>query len=287
MTSAMTYDSLTNDLQGYLDRNNSTLVAQIPNFITLGEIRCSREVKNLGLKTSVVSVMQAGTGVYIKPNRWLEVISMNFGNNTVYSVTYRQSATGYRTITLSSSHNFSVGDDINVFDVDGSAYNGAHKVEAVTQFTVSYTSGASTEALVASTGYVVGNLNNITPIIPRSLEYCNAYWPNRSEVSEPKFYADYDFNNWLIVPTPKIDYPFEVVFFQRPDPLSSTNQTNWFTMYARDLLLYACLLEAVPYLKNDQRISVWKDYYMQAAAAIKLENKERIDDASMKRNEQQ
>ena len=85
MTSAMTYDSLTNDLQGYLDRNNSTLVAQIPNFITLGEIRCSREVKNLGLKTSVVSVMQAGTGVYIKPNRWLEVISMNFGNNTVYS----------------------------------------------------------------------------------------------------------------------------------------------------------------------------------------------------------
>jgi hypothetical protein len=78
-----------------------------------------------------------------------------------------------------------------------------------------------------------------------------------------------------------------VVYFQQPIYLSESNQTNWFTEQARDLLLYACLLETAPYLKNDSRIPTWKDYYTQSVAAIKRENSERINDGSIKRQEDQ
>ncbi len=284
----MTYTSLQADILDYLDRNNEALVAQVPNFISLGEIRCSREVKNLGLKTSATSNFIPGQATYLKPNRWLEVISMNFGTADSFSTTARQSVSGLRTITLSEAHNFLVGDSISVFNVGGSGYNGNFTVSDKTQYTVSYNSGVASEANTTDIGGTVSHpLNNRTAILPRSLEFCNEYWPDRTETDEPKYYADYNYDNWLIVPTPKIAAPFEVVYFQRPIPLSESNQTNWFTENARDLLLYASLLETAPYLKNDTRIPTWKDYYMQSVAAIKIENSQRINDGSIKRQEAQ
>lgn len=286
MTTAMTYDSLVLELQAYLDRNNSSLVAQIPNFITMAEIRCSREVKNLGTKTAVVSTFLPGQAVYQKPARWLETISINFGKATQYSTESRVAAAGVRTLTLSEEHSFNVGDSFSVFNVGGTGYNGDFVVSAVTQFTVSYSSGSTTEAEVADTdGIVSYPLNKKTQLMPRSYEYCANYWPDRELTGVPKFYADYNYDNLLIAPTPDIGRPFELVYFERPEPLSSSNQTNWFTQYARDLLLYACLVEAIPYLKNDQRIETWKSYYSQSLSQIKMENKERVNDANIKRVE--
>lgn len=48
--------------------------------------------------------------------------------------------------------------------------------------------------------------------------------------------------------------------------------TNWLVGEAPDLYLYATLLEAAPYLKNDSRIPVWREGYSAAIAAIEEEN---------------
>jgi len=284
----MTYDSLVSDIEDYLDRTNTALIAQIPSFITLGEMRCAREVKNLGLKTSAVSTFTAGQAVYAKPVRWLEVISVNYGEGSTFTTVSRTAASGTRTLVLSEAHDFAVGDAVSVYNLGGTTYNGDFTITAITQFTIAYVSGSVTEATTADTGGTVTQpLNNRTALLPRSLEFCNEYWPDRSEVGTPKYYADYNYNNWLIVPTPTIAGPYEVVYFQQPEFLSDTNQQNWFTQYSRDLLLYACLLETAPYLKNDSRIGTWKDYYMQSASAIKKENAERINDGGVKRQEDQ
>lgn len=282
----MTYASLKSDLSDYLDRSDARLTAQIPNFINLGEIRCAREVKNLGLKTTATALFSPGQYAYQKPERWLETISINFGNSTGYTTVSRANASGTRTLTLSSAHNFTVGSSISVFNVGGTNYNGTFTVTAVTQLTVSYVSGSGTETTTADTGGIVTTpLEQRTYLKPRSYEFCCDYWPDRTQTSAPKYYSDYDFNYLFIVPTPQIAYPFEINFYQRPMPLSDTNQTNWFTQFAPDMLLYASLLEAAPYLKNDQRIPTWKDYYLQASSSIKVENKERINDATIKRVE--
>lgn len=123
------------------------------------------------------------------------------------------------------------------------------------------------------------------PLFARSYEYCRSYWPNDSQTGVPKFYADYDYSHWLVAPTPDADYPFEVVFHQLPQLLDDGNQTNWITQYAPDVLLYAALLEATPFLKNDERIPVWEGMYSRALAALNAEDQTRVVDQSAARSE--
>jgi hypothetical protein len=40
------------------------------------------------------------------------------------------------------------------------------------------------------------------PVLLRKYEYLRNYWPDPTQTGEPKYYADYNFNNWLIAPTP-------------------------------------------------------------------------------------
>ena len=124
-----------------------------------------------------------------------------------------------------------------------------------------------------------------TPLFPRSYEYIRNYWPDESQTSQPKFYADYNYNNWLIGPTPDQAYPFEILYYELPALLSTTNQTNWLTEYAPQLILYGALLEATPFLKNDERIEVWKSFYQDALQAINSEDLSRIVDRSTARTE--
>ena len=122
-------------------------------------------------------------------------------------------------------------------------------------------------------------------IFSRAYEYLRSYWPNESETGTPVFYADYDYTHWLIAPTPDQAYPFEVLYYELPPLLDETTQTNWLTDYAPQLLLYGALLEATPFLKNDERIATWQGYYDRAAAMLNGEDLAKILDRSATRKE--
>ena len=120
--------------------------------------------------------------------------------------------------------------------------------------------------------------NTLTPIFTRSYEYCRSYWPNATQTAQPEFYADYDYTHWLIVPTPNAAYDLEVLYYELPVLLDDTQQTNWLTDYAPNLLLFAALLEATPFLKNDDRITTWQNFYQSAANALNTEDLKKIVD---------
>lgn len=130
------------------------------------------------------------------------------------------------------------------------------------------------------TGY-----NTRKMLFTRSYEYLRTYWPNESQTSEPVFYADYNYSNWLILPPPDVPYPFEVLYYELPVLLDDENQTNWLTEYAPQVLLYASLLEATPFLKNDERIPVWQQMYDRSAAMLNGEDLAKILDRSAVRKE--
>ena len=123
------------------------------------------------------------------------------------------------------------------------------------------------------------------PIFARSYEYCRSYWPDEAETGAPQFYADYDYNHWLITPTPEADSTLEVMYYEQPRFLGEDFQTNWLTEYAPDLLLYATLLEATPFLKKDERIGTWQQMYDRAAQALNGEDLKKIMDRSAQRTE--
>jgi len=116
------------------------------------------------------------------------------------------------------------------------------------------------------------------PVFLRKYEYLRQYAPDPSVQGTPKFYADYDYTHWLVAPTPDTAYAFEVLYYERIQPLDSTNQTNWFTIYAPQALLYGSLLQAMPYLKNDDRMAMWQQQYDLIINTLKQEDVLRTGD---------
>ena len=203
MTTAavMTYDSLVENIQSYLERTDQATLEKIPLFIMLAEQVIASDIKFLGNLNVVTSQMTLGNPIIQKPARWHKTVSMN-----------------------------------------------------VTQ------------------------LGQKNPVLLRKYEYLREYWPDDTQTDLPKFYCDYNYDNWLVAPTPDVDYNFEVLYYERVQPLDSTNQTNWFTIYAPQALLYGSLLQAMPFLKNDDRMPMWKAEYTAIIQTLKTEDVQRIGD---------
>ena len=119
---------------------------------------------------------------------------------------------------------------------------------------------------------------NKQPVLLRKYEYLRNYWPNPSDTGLPKYYSDYDYTHWLFNQKTADDYTFEIIYYERVQPLDSQNQTNWFTQYAPQALLYGTLLQAMPFLKNDERIPMWQAQYQQIMQTLKTEDTQRIGD---------
>ena len=123
---------------------------------------------------------------------------------------------------------------------------------------------------------VTGSSGTPTPVYVRKYEYLLNY-NTGGTTGLPLYYADYDYDHWLVSPTPDDDYPFQVLFYERLEPLSSTNQTNWLTQNAPNAMLYGTLLQAMPFLKNDQR-TIFQQKYQEAMTVLKAEDQLRVAD---------
>jgi hypothetical protein len=123
------------------------------------------------------------------------------------------------------------------------------------------------------------------PLFARSYEYCRSYWPDDALTATPEFYADYNYQNWLIAPTPNASALMEVLYYEQPQLLDEANEVNWMTAYIPNLLQYAVLLEASPFIKNDERIATWQAAYDRAAQAIDGEDLKKILDRAASRSE--
>lgn len=216
----VTYDSLFQDIQRYLERGQSedsdpTVFEQIPRLINAAERKIIQVLKLLGTTEVLndVTGFTPGLSVIAKPDRWRETVSFSYGTG-------------------------------------------------------------------------VGSNQRVT-LFPRSYEYCRAYWPDDSvqDASQPpRFYADYDYKNWLIVPTSPGIFPIEVICYMQPPLLCEANQRNFFTDYCSNLLLYGSLLEATPFIKNDARIPVWQGFYQFEIATLVPQDLQRILDRSAERS---
>ena len=118
------------------------------------------------------------------------------------------------------------------------------------------------------------------PILLRKLEYLNAYAQDVTATGTPLYYADYDFEHWIVAPTPDQAYAFEALCYTRLQPLSSAYQTNWLTQNAPNAMLFGTLKQTAPFLKNDARLALWKQMFDEALAALKTEDTLRVADRS-------
>jgi hypothetical protein len=118
---------------------------------------------------------------------------------------------------------------------------------------------------------------NKNPVLLRKYEYLINYSQNNTVTGPPLYYSDTSWDWWYLSPTPDQAYPFEVLYYERIQPLSSSNQTNWLTQNAPTAMLYGTLLQAMPFLKDDQR-QIFQQKYSEAIKSLKDEDISRIPD---------
>lgn len=129
-----------------------------------------------------------------------------------------------------------------------------------------------------SFGYVTAS-GEFVQLYLRSLEWCRAYWPNSAEKTPaPMYYADYNINHFMLAGTPNARLNFELVYYARLDPLTEDHQENWMTLNAPQALLYAALLEAAVWKKNNADIARMTAQYQGAVSSLLRENQERLAD---------
>ena len=73
-----------------------------------------------------------------------------------------------------------------------------------------------------------------------------------------------------VIPTPDTGYTGELTYYGKIPALSDSNTSNWLLVYAPDLYLYGALLEATPYLKDDERLAVWSTLYTNSLGDIEI-----------------
>lgn len=95
---------------------------------------------------------------------------------------------------------------------------------------------------------------------PRSAEWIYAYFPDRSSTGLPK-YIGQEGETFIFGPYPDSAYSVVLQYYARPTSLSTSNESNWLTTNASDVLLNAVLLQSVSYLGMDERAEYWKKYY--------------------------
>ena len=97
--------------------------------------------------------------------------------------------------------------------------------------------------------------------------------PNASTTGAPRFYAQFDVDNFIIGPTPNDNLNAELHYFYRPASLTAgaDGGTTWLSTNADVALLYGCLLEAYIYMKGEpDLISLYDKRFVEALTSLKM-----------------
>lgn len=105
----------------------------------------------------------------------------------------------------------------------------------------------------------------------KDAEWIHQHYTTRSAESQPMYFAR-DGENFIFGPYPDSAYTMKGAYYKRLDALSDSNTTNWFTTNAPDLLLFAALAEAEPYVMNDERAPMWEQKYQAVMRRVQVED---------------
>jgi len=86
-----------------------------------------------------------------------------------------------------------------------------------------------------------------------------------------------------VVPSPDSSYTGELTYYEKIQSLSDSNTSNWMLENHPDIYLYGSLMQAAPYLDDDERISTWSALYSRAIESLNVsDQRARIGSSSIR-----
>ena len=97
----------------------------------------------------------------------------------------------------------------------------------------------------------------------------------KSQTGAPRVYTLVS-DALFLGPEPDQTYNLTLIYYSALTVLSDANTTNWLSLNIPELLLYAALVEACLYLKDDNRAQVWMGKYKECYESLRM-SEERQD----------
>lgn len=114
-------------------------------------------------------------------------------------------------------------------------------------------------------------------------DFVQTFNPDSTTTGNPRFYASFDVDNFILGPTPNGAYNVELHYFYRPLSLTAgvSTGTTWLSTNAEIALLYGSLIEAYTYMKGDaDMMTMYEKRFMEAMSRMQVlgETKEVTDE---------
>jgi hypothetical protein len=128
---------------------------------------------------------------------------------------------------------------------------------------------------------VINAANEYHYLLNKDVNYIREAYPDTDAAfyGEPRYYAVFDDNTFIMGPTPDADYAVELHYFYYPESIVTAG-TSWLGTNFDSVLLYGALLEAANFMKSDgDTVNLYKARYDRAMAELKQlgDAKERQD----------
>jgi|TARA_R110000782_G_scaffold223238_1_gene310245 hypothetical protein len=90
----------------------------------------------------------------------------------------------------------------------------------------------------------------------KDLDFVQTYTPDATTTGQPKYYAQFDVDNFILGPTPNANFTVDIHYLYRPASLTAgaDSGTSWLSTNAEITLLYGSLVEAYIYMKGDPNL---------------------------------
>jgi len=160
-----------------------------------------------------------------------------------------------------------------------SRFNRLLRIRSMETVSTSISTSSGTREYALPTGYVQMKdfyltTDPITPLSYVTPEMMNRIWAGSTK-GKPGVYTIIG-ENVRLGPNPDAVYTTSMLYYKTFDALSDSAVTNWVILNAPDVYLYGTLLEAEPFLMNDQRLGLWATAFKQSLDDIQAQdNKDR------------
>ena len=125
----------------------------------------------------------------------------------------------------------------------------------------------------------------VTPLSYLSPEMMNRVWAGSTK-GKPQAYTIFSNDGTRKIkfgPSPDSAYTTSMLYYKKIPNLSASNTTEAMLTENPDIYVYGALLEAEPFLMNDQRVQLWATAFQQALAASQdQDNKARHSGSEMR-----
>lgn len=117
----------------------------------------------------------------------------------------------------------------------------------------------------------------------KDVSFLQTYTPDATTTGVPRYYAQFDVDNFILAPTPATNYVMELHYLYRPASLTAGSEsgTTWLSENAELTMLYGALVEAYIFMKGEQDVmALYNQRFQESLVGIKMlgEAKETTDE---------